>query len=323
MSRNHSPEIHAAGAVLWRSGPTGALEIAIVHRPRYDDWSLPKGKLDPGETAPVAAAREVLEETGFRAVLGRYLTRTEYRVPRRSGGGETDKAVDYFSAHVAGGRFAPNDEVDELRWVAPEQAEMLLTRRADVDVLREFRALPADLTTVLLVRHAKAGKRSEWTGDDDLRPLSEAGMRQAEALRATVTPFAPDRVLSAPRLRCVQTVQGVAEDIDADVRHEPLLSEEEYWRDPVRGVARVLAIAADGGRPVVCSQGGVIPDVVSLLAERDGVVLPARTADGEIPSKKGSLWLLAFRTGEDDAGPRLVAAGYFAALLPSAEPAQS
>ncbi|WP_086853994.1 NUDIX hydrolase, partial [Amycolatopsis kentuckyensis] len=239
-------EVRAAGAVLWRVAG-GVTEVALVHRPRYDDWSFPKGKLDPGETIAEAAVREVREETGFTAVLGRYLARTAYPVPARSGSGTVPKTVDYFAAEAVSGEFEANDEVDELRWLAPTAAEKLLTRPEDVRVLRAFCELPVGLTTLLLVRHAKAA-----------------------ALRRVLSLFGPDRVLSAPRLRCVQTVHGVAEDVPAEVRHEPLFSEEGYWPDPVLGVARLLAVAGDGGTPVVCSQGGVIPDLVSALADRDG-----------------------------------------------------
>ncbi|WP_245900581.1 NUDIX hydrolase [Prauserella shujinwangii] len=311
--------VRAAGAVLWRPGDGSDVEVAVVHRPRYGDWSLPKGKLDPGETAPVAAVRELREETGYDSVLGRFLQRIEYDVSGRRG--RVRKAVDFFSAEACAGRFEPNEEVDELRWLPPSEAETVLSYSGDVAVLREFCAVPARLTTLLLVRHAKAGKREEWTGDDDLRPLSEAGFRQADALRLLVRAFRPDRVLSAPRLRCVQTVQGVAEDLGVEVGHEPLLSEEGYWADPVLGTARLLAIVADGGTPVVCSQGGVIPDVVGTLADRDGVELSA-VKHGTVASKKGSLWLLSFADPADGTGPRLVDADYFASPLPSPVPAE-
>jgi 8-oxo-dGTP diphosphatase len=314
-------EVRAAGAVLWR-GAGRATEVAVVHRPRYDDWSLPKGKLDPGETIAEAAVREVREETGFAAVLGRYLTRTAYTVPSRTGSAAVPKTVDYFAAEALSGEFAPNEEVDELRWLTPTAAEKLLTRPEDVRVLRAFCELPTGLTTLLLVRHAKAGKRDEWTGDDDLRPLSEAGIRQAAALRRVLALFGPDRVLSAPRLRCVQTVHGIAEDTGAEVRHEPLFSEEGYWPDPVLGVARLLAVAGDGGTPVVCSQGGVIPDLVSALADRDGVELPAARG-GVVPSKKGSFWVLSFHPPTAEEGPRLLAADYHPSALPAPTPTRS
>ena len=313
-------EVRAAGAALWRRDGK-AVEVALVHRPRYDDWSLPKGKLDPDETLAAAAVREVREETGYDAVLGRYLARTAYPVPSRNGSGTVPKTVDYFGAEAVSGEFEVNDEVDELRWLRPTEAEKLLTRPEDVRVLRAFCELPPDLTKLLLVRHAKAGKRSEWNGDDDLRPLSEAGRRQADALRAKLRLFAPDRVLSAPRLRCVQTVRGVAEDLGLEVRQEPLLSEDGYWPDPVLGLARLLAIAGDGGTPVVCSQGGVIPDLVSTLADRDGVDLPA--ARGAVmPSKKGSFWVLSFRPPSRDTGPVLAAADYYPGALPAPIPSR-
>ncbi|MFF0145631.1 8-oxo-dGTP diphosphatase [Amycolatopsis sulphurea] len=314
-----SADVRAAGAVLWRPAKTG-VEVALVHRPRYDDWSLPKGKVDPGETLAATAVREIAEETGFHTVLGRQLAQIGYEVPAKGNGKLLKKTVDYFSGKAISGAFRPGDEVDELRWLAPQEAERLLTRDTDVRVLREFCALPADLTTVLLVRHAKAGKRDDWTGDDDLRPLSEAGRRQADALRELLPHYGPDRVFSAPRLRCVRTVSGVAEDLGTEVRHEPLLSEEGYWPDPARGISRLLAITAAGGTPLVSSQGGVIPDLVSALADRDALDLPS-TSGGVVPSKKGSLWVLSFRTTAD--GPVLVSADYHPSPLPLPAPSHT
>jgi 8-oxo-dGTP diphosphatase len=300
--------IRAAGAVLWRDG-----SVAVVHRPRYDDWSLPKGKLDPGETVPAAAVREVLEETGFHAVLGRYLCQVTYRAFGKP------KVVDYFSAQVASGAFAPNDEVDELRWVPFAEAASLVTSDTDRSVLAAFTAEPADLATVLLVRHAKAGKRDNWPGDDNLRPLSSAGWRQAGGLRSMLPLWGPVRVHSAPRVRCVETVQGVAEDLGVGVLLEPRLSEEGYWPDREAGLVRLLEIVDGVGTPVVCSQGGVIPDIVSTLADLGGLSL------GGTPCKKGSAWLLAFRRPEPGwstsdshtSWPRLVSAHYFPTALPT------
>lgn len=291
---------HAAGAVLWRPATHGDadVDIAIVHRPRYDDWSLPKGHLDPGEAAPVAAVRELQEETGFPAVLGIFLKRVEYRVTRGR------KAVDFFSARAGEGEFQANDEVDELRWVPPAEAAGLLTYDSDAEVVDRFGALPNQLTSVLLVRHAKAGNREAWTGDDDLRPLSDAGERQARALRSVLATFAPDRVVSAPLLRCVQTVQGVAEERGTEVGHDNELSERHFATEPDRAVQRIVEIAVGGGTPVVCSQGGVIPHVVGTLAERGGVTLP-QTKPGGVAAKKGSVWQLSF-----DRVGRLVAAAY-------------
>ncbi|MFI6096709.1 NUDIX domain-containing protein [Lentzea sp. NPDC051213] len=301
----------AAGAVLWRDAD-GDVEVAIVHRQRYDDWSLPKGKLDRGETVPACAVREILEETGYSCVLGRHLRQVSYEV--RS----VPKTVDYYAAEAVSGSFVANEEVDELRWLPVAAASELLTYEPDRAVLEEFARLPADLLLVLLVRHAKAGKRSEWDDDDDLRPLSDAGWRQAEALRSLLPLWAPVRVHTAPRVRCADTVRGVAVDLAVDMVEEPRLSEEGYWPDPEAGLVRLLEVAAEEGRAVISSQGGVIPSVVQTLAELGG----ARKS--ETPSKKGSVWVLAFTrpfgtwstSDSPSRWPTLVSAHYLASALP-------
>ncbi|MCP2169939.1 NUDIX hydrolase [Goodfellowiella coeruleoviolacea] len=305
--------VSAAGAVLWRERPTGR-EVAVVHRPRYDDWSLPKGKVDPGETVPAAAVREVVEETGFQPVLGRFLRQIRYPLPKRNG--RATKTVDYFSAEAVSGEFTANDEVDQLCWLSADRAADLVSYPDDREVLRVFAAAPARLTTLLLVRHAKAGKRDCWPGDDDQRPLSPAGARQAEALRALLPLFGVDRLHAAPRLRCAQTVRGAADDLGVAITDEPLLTEEAYWPDPDAGVARLREIAAAGGVPAVCSQGKVIPDLVARLAER--TPLAARLAPDAVKSKKGSVWLLSFASA-DEAGfhhGELVDAHYLPSPLP-------
>ncbi|GLY53992.1 NUDIX hydrolase [Lentzea sp. NBRC 102530] len=303
--------IKAAGAVLWRDAD-GDVEVAVVHRQRYDDWSLPKGKLDPGETIPACAVREIAEETGYSSVLGRHLRQVSYSVRG------VPKTVDYYAALAVSGSFAENEEVDELRWLPVAEASALLTYEPDREVLEEFSRLPADLLVVLLVRHAKAGKRSEWHGDDDLRPLSDAGLRQAAALRTLLPLWAPTRVHTAPRVRCVDTVAAVATDLDVEIVEEPRLSEEGYWPDPDAGLVRLLEVAALEGRAVVSSQGGVIPSVVQSLAELGGLRLD------EIPCKKGSTWVLAFTrpfgswstSDSPSRWPTLVSAHYLASPLP-------
>lgn len=284
--------VHAAGAVLWRyRDGSREPELAVVHRPRYDDWSLPKGKVDRGETLAATAVREIREETGISAVLGRRLGSVGYEVLYR--GATAHKVVDYFAARATSGTFAPNDEVDEVRWLPAGSVGELLTYRRDNDLVAQFAALPADTRTVLLVRHAKAGDRTKWTDDDDLRPLNVSGRRQAEALRALLPLFGADRVHSAPLVRCRETVRRVAEDLAVDLTPEPLLSEEGYWAEPELGLARLAEIVKTGGVPVVCSQGGVIPDLVRALAQSGGVDL------AEPASKKGSVWVLSFNSGAE------------------------
>jgi 8-oxo-dGTP diphosphatase len=283
--------IRAAGAVLWRApGNADAPEVGLVHRPRYDDWSLPKGKLDDGECPPQAAVREVAEETGHKVALGRRLGRAHYVVRSPKARQTGPKIVDYWAARAVDGTFAPNHEVDELRWLSPAAARDLLSYDFDRTVLDSFVAVPLPTATVLLVRHGEAGERAEWDGDDYLRPLTEDGLRQAAELCSLLALFVPSAVHSAPPVRCVQTVEPLAAALGVEVVLEPLLSEDGYTFDPDAARRRFLELAR--GTVVVCSQGGVIPDLVFALA---GPAALDADGHGDIPSRKGSTWVLSMR----------------------------
>jgi 8-oxo-(d)GTP phosphatase len=235
---------------------------------------------------PFAAVREVVEETGVHARLGPLLRDVHYAVP------EGDKLVRYWSAEAVDGAFAANDETDELRWVPPAQAAGLLSYRHDVEVLRRFTAVGRPTSLVLLVRHAKAGNRLQWDGDDDLRPLSGSGREQARQLAELLPLFGPDRVLSAPPVRCRETVAPLAAALGMDVPDEPLLGEEGYWPDPDAGLSRLRKLAAEPGVTVLCSQGGVIPDAVAALA--GSAPHPLGLDPDKIPCRKASTWVLGF-----------------------------
>jgi 8-oxo-dGTP diphosphatase len=308
-----SRDLLAAGAVLWR--PSGGerdgaegIEVALVHRPRYDDWSLPKGKVEAGEHLAQTAAREVAEETGHLARLGRPLGTTEYRVPAGR------KTVRYWEATPVGEQVhAPAaGEVDEVRWLPLRAALAHLSYAHERAPIRRLVARPFATATLLLVRHAKAGSRREWKGDDDQRPLDSAGRAQADRLEALLLVWGPRRVLSADRVRCVQTVEPLARAVGTTVESEPRFSEEGHAEDPDKALAlvRELARQSAGAATVLCSQGGAIPAMVAALARTDGVALPSRGPD-KVPARKGSTWVLSF------AGDRLVDAEY----LPSPEPA--
>ncbi|UNQ38277.1 NUDIX hydrolase [Prescottella equi] len=294
--------IFAAGAVLWRKSPNNPyeIEIALIHRPKYDDWSFPKGKLDPGETSISAAVREIHEETGITAQLGRHLSGVTYPIP----GHRKLKRVEYWAAEAAGGEFTPNDEVDEMRWLPPDDVPDQLSYPMDRTILRRFVQIPPDTTTVLLVRHAKAGSRKKYEGDDDTRPLDEKGRVQAEALVGQLRAFGAFEVSSADRTRCVQTVEPLAASLEVPIHIEPLLSEEQYAADPASARARARKIAARGGVQVICSQGGVIPDLLEWWAKRDGITLPPAR------NRKASTWVLSL------SGGRLVAADHIDSPLP-------
>jgi 8-oxo-(d)GTP phosphatase len=276
-------DVPAAGAVLWRPGIHGP-ELGLVHRPRYDDWTFPKGKLDAGETMPFGAVREVAEETGQRVRLGPALADVHYPVA------EGHKLVRYWGAEACGGEFVPGDETDELRWVDVQHAADMLSYRHDLQVLQRFAEVGTPTSVVLLVRHAKAGSRNEWHGDDDLRPLSEAGRRQARRLAGLLALFGPERLISAPLVRCRDSVAPLAETLGLPVLDEPLLGEHGFYRDTEAGLTRIRELAKEPGVTVVCSQGGVIPDIVAALATNSDVAMDPE----DVPAKKGSTWVLTF-----------------------------
>ena len=284
--------IAAAGGLLWQES-AGAPLVAVVHRPRYDDWSLPKGKLKSGEHPLLGGYREVLEETGHHATVQHRLSSQQYRVP------EGKKNVDWWVMRSNGGEFTPNHEIDQLRWLPLDEAARILTYDRDRGLLREFGEFGAPTAIVLLVRHGSAGDRIAWVGDDRLRPLDEVGEEQSQRLRRALPLWAPQRVLAADRLRCTQTVEPLAGHLDLPIETEVALSEEAYNADPDTAMRRIRNIAALGGASVVCSQGGAIPSIVAELADVHGVKL------AEIKSKKGSTWALSFADGQ------LIAADYY------------
>jgi 8-oxo-(d)GTP phosphatase len=288
----------AAGAVLWRSNGDEALpEVAVIHRPRYDDWSLPKGKVFPGETEPVTAVREVHEETGYTSQLGRRLAAVSYPVEQGI------KKVRYWAARRIDGDFTPNAEVDELIWLPVADALKRLGYPHDRKVLRRFAKHPADTQTVLIVRHGTAGSKSRYQGDDRKRPLDKHGRAQAESLVGQLLAFGANKLFAADRVRCHQTLEPLAEELGVTIHNEPALTEEAYAADRKAARRRVLEIAAAGGTPVICSQGRVIPDLIAWWCERDGIQ-PDKSRN-----RKGSTWVMSLADG------RLVAADHIGSPL--------
>lgn len=274
--------ISAAGGLLWRRRSPDRAEVALVHRPRYKDWSLPKGKADPGETPPVTAHREVWEETGFRVQIGRRLTTVRYVVTAGP------KLVEYFEARAVGGDFVPNREVDKLRWLEPDQARELMSYDFDRAVLDTFERQPVTATSLVLVRHARAGVRESWDGPDASRPLDAKGRKQSAALRRDLAPFGACAVFSAPVERCRATVAPLAEDLGLIVQPAEPMGEESYRENPA-AARRLLSGLGAAGRPVVvCSQGGVIPGVIKSLAGRADLKI------GSTSTPKSAYWVLTF-----------------------------
>lgn len=278
--------IKASGGVVLRDGPSGP-EVLVIHRPRYDDWSLPKGKDDPGETSAQAALREVVEETGQRVRLIAPLGQTRFDT------GSGIKEVDWFamramptSPDLTG--FTPNNEVDQARWVPISGVGDTLTYELDLSLLAHIDA-PSLLTTgtLFLVRHGAAGDREAWEGDDRLRPLSNKGERQAKAIAALLADRDVETIVSSPYLRCVQTVKPLAEELGLEVVENEALAEAEGGK-----ASRELVRQLIGANAVLCSHGDVIPELIDWMA-RKGMSLRS-----PFDCKKGSVWEIDVRQGD-------------------------
>ncbi len=278
--------IRAAGGVVGRDGPDGT-EVVLVHRPRYDDWSLPKGKLKRGEHPLAGAVREVREETGVHALLGARLPNARYEV--WTGDSLAEKSVEFWSMTIdhhdgrtCGPGYTAGDEVDEVAWLTADAALANLTYPHDRRVLRAFAEMPSLLRPIVLLRHGSAGERSAWSGPDGERPLDEAGRQQAASLARLVALFGPRRLVSAEPLRCQQTLAPLADSLGLRVETDARFTETA---SPDRAAEALRDLADRAVSVVVCSQGRLIPEVVSLL--NGGSPLRYHVA-------KGDGWVLSF-----------------------------
>ncbi|MBR7741893.1 NUDIX hydrolase [Phycicoccus sp. BSK3Z-2] len=264
--------IPAAGTLPWRLAGRD-LQVALVHRPRYDDWSWAKGKLDPGEDWAVAAARETVEETGLRVALGVPLPEARYTLLGKDGRAG-DKVVRYWAARVTGGDGRLVNEIDDVAWLDARAAHDRLDYARDRDQLlalvRRHQAGTLDTWPLVVVRHAHAVPRGSWSAPDPDRPLDDDGRRRAAALEPLLAAYGPRRVVTSPAARCVDTVAGFAQAHGVPMRRRRGLSEEGYALEPERAVHH-LSRLLERGRPVVlCSHGPVLPallDVLRPLAE--------------------------------------------------------
>ncbi|SDY55856.1 8-oxo-dGTP diphosphatase [Micromonospora pattaloongensis] len=285
--------VRAAGGVVWRPGGDAA-EVCLIHRARYDDWTLPKGKLEPGEHPLAAAVREVGEETDLRGIPQVRLKTVSYTM--RDG---LPKTVEYWSMRgFSDAGTAVAGEVDSVCWLPTTAAARRLTYDHDVRVLAEFATLPPVTAVLTVVRHAQAGKRGTWSGPDEARPLDASGVAQARAVAPLQALTAPRRLLSASPRRCIQTLDPLAALMDLPIEIDSSFDEPVPGQDPdenaLAAAARLAELAAGGVPVAVCSQGKVLPDALARLAGAE---------DPEpYTTPKGGAWLLAFN------GDRLVAA---------------
>lgn len=292
----------AAGAVLYRGDATDpqSLEVAVIHRPHYDDYSLAKGKIDAGESLVTTAVREIKEETGYDVRLGKLLGRVNYPV------GDRTKVVYYWTAEVLGGEFVPNKEVDSIEWMPLAQAKEKLSYDVDRSVLEKAqkRFHWPTTTRILYVRHGRAYRRQNWAGNDNLRPLDSKGRRQADYLVPLLKAFHPTSIHSAEPARCQQTVKPLSEALGLDIQVNPKLGDDAWIQNMKGAKATFKELVNTPGTHVVCSQGIAIPDMIAHLSTEGTLPLE------EIPAKKASVWVLTFHEGQ------LTGADYLASPLP-------
>ncbi|EWT02531.1 phosphohistidine phosphatase [Intrasporangium oryzae NRRL B-24470] len=262
--------IPAAGTLPWRRRG-GQLEVALVHRPKYDDWSWAKGKLDPGEAPCIAAVRETSEETGLDVRLGPPLPLSEYPVLDAVGAPAT-KQVHYWAATVTGGSGRLEHEIDEVVWADVPTANARLDYARDREQLlalvRAEREGDLDTWPLALVRHAKAQPRSRWTGDDRLRPLDAVGRAQAATVAKVLAAYGVTRVVSSTSTRCVTTVEPYAVRRGARLVTRASLSEEGFAEDSSGAPRQVEKLLRRGEPAALCSHGPVLPTLLDTLAER-------------------------------------------------------
>ncbi|WP_091078838.1 NUDIX hydrolase [Microlunatus sagamiharensis] len=287
----------AGGAVVTREHPTRGTEVVVVHRKRYDDWSLPKGKAEAGESVPAAAVREVLEETGVSIRLGVPLDTVSYDLtkparPDLSKHGKVlsgIKRVSYWGATAtASVKRAPDHEVDVVAWLPVRAALSRLSYAADHFLLSQHLEQPVT-TPLVIVRHAKAMDRKDWSKKDVARPINALGRRQAKLLVPMLQAYGVERLVSSTAVRCLSTLQPYAGATKHKIMTYPGLTEEEGTHD-AKGVSkivrRVRTSALTAGRPTaICVHRPVLPHILETLE-----IAPTTLVTGE--------FLVAHLTGD-------------------------
>jgi 8-oxo-dGTP diphosphatase len=259
--------IFAAGTVIFK-GKGLNQKIAVIHRPHREDWSFPKGKIDAPESAPAAAVRETLEETGLHVVLHQSLTPQEYIFDN------LPKTVFYWRARlVKPPVFVPNEEADQLVWVSLKAALKLLTYEVDRQLAKEaFKA--KDTKPLILLRHATAEKRIEWSDryskaipPDSFRPLTPAGIMQSHLIGDLLSAFGINKVVSSDSIRCVATVSPYAASQELALEAHQTLSELGWEFDNKSGLKLIRKLAMLNQPVVICGHRPALPALAQAIGD--------------------------------------------------------
>ena len=257
--------IFAAGTVIFKGRGLNQ-KIAIIHRPHREDWSFPKGKIDAPESAPAAAVRETLEETGLHVVLHQSLTPQEYIFDN------LPKTVFYWRARlVKPPVFVPNEEADQLVWVSLKSALKLLTYEVDRQLAKEaFKA--KDTKPLILLRHATAEKRIEWSDryskaipPDSFRPLTPAGIMQSHLIGDLLSAFGINKVVSSDSIRCIATVSPYAASQELALEAHQNLSELGWEFNNKSGLKLIRKLAMLNQPVVICGHRPALPALAQAI----------------------------------------------------------
>lgn len=267
--------VYAAGAVVWRL-VDGKLRILLIHRTKYRDITLPKGKVDPGEMLAETAVREVHEETGIRVSLGVSVGVSRYHLASQK-----QKVVHYWAAEateaaIRESTFVPNREIAALEWVSLKKARARLSYPVDLEIIDFFANLVDDgvLRTfpVIALRHAKATPRSEWDRSDASRPLTDRGRKQAKSIVGPLRAFGVRRIVTSDAVRCVETVTPLAKALGRKPVQTEKIS-QDAWEDGESDLRSVVGRRIRAGKPaVLCSHGPVLPGLLSEIALATGTI---------------------------------------------------
>lgn len=262
--------VYAAGALCWRKD-SGVLKVAVIHRARYNDWGWPKGKVDPGETLPETAVREIAEETGLCIKLGVNLGVQRYTLPNGK-----EKEVHYWAAKVTdkalkASKFKPSEEVAKVDWMTPDEALKVLSYEHDKLFLEKLVELHvAELLNtkpVIVLRHAKATPRDNWKRGEETRPLLPLGKRQALALKPLLSAWSPKRIVSSPWERCKSTVAPYAAFMGTKVEYSEPLTEAGNKKTPAATLKVIHKLIQDGRATIVCTHRPALPTVLEELGK--------------------------------------------------------